>query len=389
MNKRNPAPAPRRRQRLLKRWMLALVSLGLAAAAARLEFIWVISTKNGEFAFARYRFFEESAEHPRLRLLRQREKLDQVVAPGKTQFEKLVLLRKWAHGQWQSQDRPFYYPPWDALEILDLVRKHHNYGFCGQYAVVFTQACLALGMHARYVDVGHFLSEAWSEELNDWVVMDPTNDLHYERDGAPMDGRDLAGAAWRNTTEGIFKVSSDGSRAPVSGDELAGWRHYKIITRNNHLTDPIRIKNRFGVLRPLTVQEDYTRYPLVGRDKVVWEGAGLTWIPSDHIPPGEPADIQLSDDSQDFHFAYNQTFIFLESKNAKTGLVKLKLLAEHAPEFQSFVINEQYSVQADGEVFLHLKPGLTTLSARVKTKFGWLGPESSIKIVFKRDWLRR
>src|SRR5262249_60585438 len=53
---------------------------------------------------------------PRLKLLRERYKLDQVVAPGKTEMEQLMLLRHWVRNQWHSawgSDAASWMPPWD------------------------------------------------------------------------------------------------------------------------------------------------------------------------------------------------------------------------------------------------------------------------------------
>jgi len=389
MSKRShasPPPGPPKSRRRLKQAVIALLLIGVAVCLARWDFITVVGLKNGEFVVMRYRFFDESADLPRLQLLRKREKLDQVIAPGKTQFEKFVLLRKWVHDQWKNQGR-FYYPPWDALEILDLARQHQNYGFCGQYSIVFAQACLSLGLHARYINLGHFLTAVWSDEYNRWVVMDPTNDLHYERDGLPLRGRELADAAWHDQAQGIFAVGSDGSRTPVTGEGLRPWRNYAIIMRNNHLTKPVVVR-RQGRLEPLVHQDDYRKYLLAGRDEVAWVAEALAWYPPDL--PADKMDLSrpASGDPQDFRDVYNQTLIFLAAKDVKSGSVKLKLLAEHAPEFQSFLIDGQHEAPQD-QIIFKLKPGLNTCSARVKTRFGWLGPESSIKIFYKPDWFAR
>ena len=116
----------------------------------------------------------------------------QVTAPGKSEFEKIVLLRKWVRDQWEGTSN-FYYPPWDAVEILDLARKHGNSPFCAQYGIVFLQCCISLGIPARYVDLpGHFVVEVWSNEYNRWVLMDPTHDIHYEKKGIPVKGHSYA-----------------------------------------------------------------------------------------------------------------------------------------------------------------------------------------------------
>src|SRR6185295_15697053 len=99
-----------------KKHLIAIFS-GVALAAGlvffgKSEFIYVIKINNGRILAANYHLIEENWEHPRLKLLRTRENLEQVIAPGPTEFDKIVLLRKWAHSQWKGSDKGFYYPPW-------------------------------------------------------------------------------------------------------------------------------------------------------------------------------------------------------------------------------------------------------------------------------------
>src|SRR5260221_10239247 len=125
----------RRRKRILAcfAWVAAA---GLMGFLAQSEIVLVTGEQNGELAVPSYVFKEDDFENPRLRLLRSRESLDRIVSPAKSQFETILMLRAWAHMQWVAGGS-FYYPPWDAVEILDLARKHGNRGVCAQYAIVF------------------------------------------------------------------------------------------------------------------------------------------------------------------------------------------------------------------------------------------------------------
>src|SRR5262249_45585679 len=66
--------------------------------------------------------FVSQEPSPRLKLLRERYKLDQVTAPGKTEMEQLMLLRYWVRNQWHTAwgNHPAaWMPPWDALIVLE------------------------------------------------------------------------------------------------------------------------------------------------------------------------------------------------------------------------------------------------------------------------------
>src|SRR4051794_10114005 len=129
-DRRSTENSPPSSSRKKIRWLV-----GFLAAAA---FVWLWGTpmtlvtqeSNGEWLASAYRLKEDSFDHPRLALLRSRERLDDVVAAGHSEFDKIVLLRKWAHDQWSYRGDAFYYPAWDAVEILDLARGLGNKGFC-------------------------------------------------------------------------------------------------------------------------------------------------------------------------------------------------------------------------------------------------------------------
>src|SRR5262249_14991311 len=79
---------------------------------------------------------------PRLKFLREKYKLDQVIAPGKTEMEQLMLLRYWVRNQWHTawQSHPAgWMPPWDSLIILRCKDDPDCLTMCTHYACVFTQ----------------------------------------------------------------------------------------------------------------------------------------------------------------------------------------------------------------------------------------------------------
>jgi len=134
--------------------------------------------------------FEDYAM-PRLAELVDREGLAEVLQ-GRSEFDDILLLKDWVAAQWPDS-LPDPYPPWDALTILDWIREGRTGGFCAQYAQVFLQALAAVGIPARYVEVGqtdnpyaHFTTEVWSNDFNKWVLADPHYNVHFERDGIPQ-----------------------------------------------------------------------------------------------------------------------------------------------------------------------------------------------------------
>ncbi len=388
ISKRRHSDTPAR-QIFTARKFLSLLAIGGILWAWSQPLLIVSRVTNGEWLAANYVLAEEDPSHPRLKLLREREKLNDVVAGGKTQFEKFLLLRHWAHQQWSYAGAPFYYPAWDAVEILDLARKIGNKAFCAQYAIVYLQACRSLGLHARYVELpDHFVVGVWSDEENRWIVMDPINDVHFERDGLPMSGRGLCDAYWKNNLKGIKRVSFDGGGVQVKRDELYVYRMYSIVSRADQLENPIEIDVNLKGPHKLVRESDYRKYPRIGQDKVGFTSNYIAWK-----QPGAGEQFKgmlQSDDHDDFNYRMNQSMIFVARTDAARGYAKIILWPENSPNFKEFEIDLQdgtgWRPIPTKELLWAMRPGINKVHVRVKTEFGWVGPESRCEILFKPAW---
>jgi len=370
------------------RWFLLSAALVMATAGAlwfaQAEVVLVTSEKNGEVPVASYALREDDFNNPRLQLLRRREKLDEVVAGAATQFEAILRLNGWAHRQWESGGS-FYYPPWDAVEILDLAREHDNHGFCAQYAIVLLQACQSMGIHARYVDLpGHFVVAAWSDDFDRWVILDPLYDIHYERHGTPMRGRDLYRAYWTEDLEGIVKVDSAGRRTAVTRADLNFFRLYSISLAANQLSAPVEVKIN-GAWRTLTHADDYRTYPKVGQDELVVASEFLAWrsIEATESFPERPE----TRDQDEFRYALNQTIILLANDRMTNRVLKVALLSSNSTTFDRFLLRSDQSgawvPSGSATVKWLLSPGANQLFARIETTSGWHGTVSHLKVYYK------
>ncbi len=197
----------------------------------------------------------------KLSLLRERYKLDEVVAAGQTDLEKALLLRNWVRSRWTCNDAGSAKRTWDALEILGAPDNQH--GMCVHFATAFYQCALALGFNARPVILtGHYVADIWCREAGKWVLMDVESvqpegfRLHgtaFYRQAAtrePLGVLELHQAVLRaqkngesnvadvlqiyamDTTNGPFTVT-EAVRGPDSG--LAIFKSFCLTARNNYL----------------------------------------------------------------------------------------------------------------------------------------------------------
>lgn len=169
--------------------------------------------------------FEHSAA-PRLAQLRAREQLDAVIAGAASEFDAILKLRDWVAAQFPHTE-PNPYPAWDAMIVLDEIRAGRTGGFCAQFSQVLLQSLAAVGVPARYIEIGtetnpinHFPIEVWSNDFDKWVVLDADFILHYERNGVPLSAAEVHDAYVSGQTGTITVV--EGPRAPghPSADDL-------------------------------------------------------------------------------------------------------------------------------------------------------------------------
>ena len=146
------------------------------------------------------RFKFDSYDNPKLKELRERFRLDEVVAPGRDEFERQVLLLDWVH----TRFRKFGRPTSDARGALDILAANdagHTF-FCAHYADVLVSAAASLGWvdralalrrpdHIGSGSTEHSSTEIWSNQHRKWVMFDPTFAMYAEKDGVPLNAFEL------------------------------------------------------------------------------------------------------------------------------------------------------------------------------------------------------
>ena len=207
-----------------------------------------------------YTFTHQDPAEPKLGVLRNQERLDEIIAGAGTQWEQMLALRAWVAVQWVHR-APHEFRrccPWDALTILDWMRADRGHGqpqpdaYCTHYAVVLAQCALALGWRARLWvmsaeptlhDNGHFVAEIWSGDSDKWVMLDADTDSHVERGCVPLSVLEIHDA-WRegalDELDVVAGVNADKVKIGPDWIEemlpLGLYRFCGLVLRNNHLS---------------------------------------------------------------------------------------------------------------------------------------------------------
>ncbi|MFO8058261.1 MAG: transglutaminase-like domain-containing protein [bacterium] len=351
--------------------------------------ISLISEDNGSIVPLSLRFRCENYNYPGLVDLREREGLEEVVAPGETEFKKMLLLNDWVNSQWEH-GFPGPYPPWNANVILPMIRAGKTSGLYAQYAVVMVQACLSLGWQARYVDIApeskkaemtHFTLEVWSNQFDKWVLLDPFYGCHFEKKGIPLSALELHRDAVKKNTAKVKLVKGNGENSEknigdLTKDKLiARYYHLAVDLRNDHMSRPHSFFNRHQSY--LSWRDDFTD----GREEVF---SFFTKTPEHfNFPMNQVRLTILGGDKSGVLNVMIRTntpgLKFLEIKDGKQWKDYYSPFdTEAGKPVLSYTLSRYY-----GGVFIYkwkLSPGKNRLQARSVNARGVRGPESSLLV---------
>jgi len=327
----------------------------------------------------RFRF--DSWTNPKLKELRERYKLDDVIAPGQDEFDKQVLLMNWVHRQFKKFGRPSTASK-GALDILDGIEQGHTF-FCSHYAHVMVSSAASLGWvdrelalrrHQGVAKVGgsteHSVTEIWSNQHRKWVMLDPTSNMYLESNGVPLN-------AWEIREEWFYR---DGSNLVfVAG----GKRHKKADL-------PIFLQ-RFAGFGDLAVHPDeLDKYGFIGyipNTDLMDSGEDYAkmFIVKDKLCDGTKWHVRTNpaNPAVDPYFPIGQAALEIASGRGERVSVALKTFT---PNFK------EYEVQFDGGPWKPstgrfrwmLRSGRNRLAARTVNQFGVRGPVATAEIQLTR-----
>jgi hypothetical protein len=321
------------------------------------------------------RFKFDSFSNPRLWELRNKYKLDEVVAPGKVEFEKQVLLMHWAHRQFRSFGHPSTNVQ-GALGILNAIQQGHTF-FCSQYAQLFVSAAASLGWvdrplalrrHQGVAKGGsseHTSTEIWSNQYGKWVMLDPTSNMYLEKEGKPLNAYEIR-QEWfyhdgHDLTFVIANKRYKKAELPVFLQRFAGF--------GNLTVDPDELdKYGFTAYIPNTDLMDsgfdYGKMFIV-KDKLC---DGTLW--HERIVPSNPA--------VDPYFPIDQAALTLAA-DGKEITAQLKTLTPNFKEYQVRVDNGHWKPSQDKFAW-PTHSGMNHLEARIANQFGITGPISTAEL---------
>ncbi|HUL51040.1 MAG TPA: transglutaminase domain-containing protein [Candidatus Nitrosotalea sp.] len=327
------------------------------------------------------RFKFDSFGNPRLKELREGHHLDQVIAPGRDEFDKQVLLMDWTHQQFKRFGRPSTNSH-GALQILKAIDEGHTF-YCSHYAEVLVSAAASLGWvdrplalrrHQGVNKVGgsteHSVTEIWSNQHRKWVMLDPTSNMYLEKDGVPLNANEIRNEwFYRDGTNLVFVV----------GKERKKYRKSAL---------PIFL-GRFAGFGDLTVEPDeLDKYGFIGyipNTDLMDSGYDYAkmFIVKDRLCDGTQWHVRTvpSNPAVDPYFPIDQAALDLRADNGNLG-IDLKTMTPNFDRFEIRIDQGGWKSSTD-HVAWKVHPGPNRFEARTVNLFGVTGPVSSVEVESK------
>jgi len=326
------------------------------------------------------RFKFDSADNPKLKELRERYHLKEVVASGKDEFDRQVLLLDWVNHRFKK----FGKPTSEARGALDILAANDagNTFFCAHYADVFVSAAASLGWvdrslalrrpdHIGQGSTEHSSTEIWSNQYRKWVMLDPTFAMYVERDGVPLNAFELRQEWFLRDGKGlVFVLDKERKRfkksdMPVFRNRYAGFGD---LTLDASAINPYGFIGYIPNTNLMNGGPDYGNM-FITQDKIV---EGTKW--HTRTIPADPA--------KDPYFPIGQAALALVTDG--TGIhVSIKTIT---PNFKSFQIRIDAGEWKAWENAITWKPhaGANRLESRTINEFGVEGPISTVELEMEK-----
>jgi hypothetical protein len=322
------------------------------------------------------RFKFDEYGNPKLRALRERYRLDEVVAPGKTEFDKQLLLLDWAN----HQIRKFGKPTSKARGALDVLAANEagNTFFCAHYGDVFVSAAAAMGWvdramalrrpdHIGSGSTEHTSTEIWSNQYRKWIMLDPTFAMYVEKNATPLSAYELR-QAW--LVEGgrdlTFVLDKERKRYRTSDIPVFRGRYdgFGDLVLDGGALNVYAFIGYVPNTNLMDAGPDYGKM-FITQDAIC---AGTKWHKRD--VPADPA--------TEPYFPINQAALTLTPEGAGVR-VALKTMTPNFETFLARVDGGEWKPVGEGFAWA-LKAGANRLEVKSVNRFGVEGPVSTAEV---------
>jgi hypothetical protein len=372
----------------------------VAAEGRKVE---VLAYDNGDAAPWAEFFAFDSPGHPKLVQLRAEYKLDEVIAGAKSDLERAVALKRWLGAHWKFRTpEPETFRDWSAVALLER-GKRGKWGWCGQVAMIFQQACMVVGLPARFIELGketapfcHFTTEVYLREYGKWAVIDatplPDFDLYYMAGGVPQSSLEMHRRVERDALDGVSEVHP-GRTCKVEGRQGPAWSFYYLdwLTRCDVVTHTPRFVDMENVF-----DRRWRTVAWVDAETVPWEKQKhvVSWVRNERLSAWTTSEAAVLDwrptDRVRMSIPPSETYLFVHLWSADLDFDHFEVAIdgrdwERLPESNAPDADGPHFGWSDKRFSLPAASGVHEARTRLVRRTGTKGPESFVKVNVSRS----
>ena len=213
----------------------------------------------------------------------------------------------------------------------------------------------------------HLTTEIWSDQHRKWVMMDPTANMHIEKDGIPLNGFELR-QEWfyRDGSNLVFVIGKDRKQyrkadLPIFLERFAGF---------GDLTVPADELCKYGFIGYIPNTDLMDAWPDYGKMFIIKDKLceGTRW--HTRINPANP--------EIDPYFPINQAAVSLVPEQDKVR-VTLQTMTPNFLRYESRIDRGALAPTESGFLW-SVHPGSNRLELRTVNQFGVPGPVSTLVV---------
>jgi hypothetical protein len=345
----------------------------MKALAVRQRVFEVTRWENPDLGWAFLHSFD-TPDSPKMKELRERYRLAEVIAGKNSELEKQLALLAWVHGRWRHDgwNEP---SSSDALTILKEAEAGKHFR-CVEYSITLAQVLQAMGFPARKIGLrrdgasygigkGHVVTEVWNNELGKWILLDGQNNATWRDGGIVLDAAEVRERYLGGKSDRLRMVHHGSpwvqAWKPAYQREWIVYFHHLSYRRDNDLFDRRGDSRDVELIRPGESHE------------LLFQGSPQ----EDHAQTRDPARI---------YPALNLVHLDVGTSRTRGKIANLVTveLSNSSPGFDHYQIgaNGELKEQRSSDVPWTLAPGPNTLVVRAVNRAGVAGPPSRIDITY-------
>ena len=359
-------------------------------------YVW--QYENVRHRYSSVKFHYETCDTPKLNALRERLRLDEVVAGANGDWERINRVRHHVSQLWRHDSPLPGYPEWDALEILGRRDRLGHGGMCIQFSIVFIQALQSLGYQARHINVfAHETVEVYVDELGKWVHVDPESLFdsyeYHTTTGLPLNCLEQHRL--------FLEENRFSSERPIDWQAVEPWARWggtdrvhwtpvpaDVSTFTGWINDPEKRdyppQHQLAGFMRMMPRNDYFSNPhprplTQGCTNWPWNGY-VNWY--DEATPRKLQYSLHTDREADFYPTLNRVeFDAVHTDTEGEMAVRMVTVAPNFDGFEAIVDGTGWRRTADEFVWTLRRAALNTLEMRVRNKMGPIGKASRIQVM--------